>query len=55
MQEADKKAWIVERFEATDTVTSRIENYYHENLNSGNVPAKIDIASHATLRFSVTQ
>ncbi len=41
MQEADKKAWIVERFEATDTVTSRIENYYHLNLNNnGRVPAK---------------
>ena len=40
MAEADKQAWIVERFEATDTVTSQIENYYHENLNSGKIPTE---------------
>ncbi len=40
MAETDKKAWIVERFEATNTVTSRIENYYHESLNGGRVPAR---------------
>ncbi|MGE4510371.1 MAG: hypothetical protein AB7D43_04650 [Sulfurimonadaceae bacterium] len=31
MQEADKQAWIVERFEATDKYTTTINNYYTKN------------------------
>ncbi|MCH9812829.1 MAG: tandem-95 repeat protein [Epsilonproteobacteria bacterium] len=40
MVETDKQAWIVEHFEATDIVTSQIEKYYHDNLNSGKIPTK---------------
>jgi len=38
MQEVDKQAWIVERFEATDKYTTTINNYYNSNLNKGRSP-----------------
>lgn len=34
MVDADKKAWIVEHFEATDKYSTRIENYYNTNINT---------------------
>ncbi|MDD3595660.1 calcium-binding protein [Sulfuricurvum sp.] len=38
MVEADKRAWIVEHFEATNQYTSDIEAYYNTNLNNGKIP-----------------
>ncbi|MCK9372542.1 MAG: hypothetical protein M0P91_05045 [Sulfuricurvum sp.] len=40
MVEADKRAWIVERFEATNTNTLQIEAYYNTNLNNGKIPTE---------------
>ena len=37
MLEADKQAWIVEKFNATNIYTSNIEAYYEQNLNQGNI------------------
>lgn len=48
MVEADKKAWIVEHFEATDKYSTNIENYYHSNLTSSKVPTKA-LISNATM------
>ncbi len=38
MQEVDKQAWIVERFEATDKYTTTINNYYNKSLNNSKIP-----------------
>ena len=38
MQEVDKQAWIVERFEAENQFTTKINNYYNTNLNNQRVP-----------------
>ena len=40
MSEADKKAWIADRFFGTDTFMSDIEDYYTTNLNKGIAPSK---------------
>ena len=40
MSEADKQTWILERFEAVDVQTSKIENYYNTNLNNQTIPTK---------------
>ncbi|MDD5160522.1 MAG: calcium-binding protein [Sulfuricurvum sp.] len=50
MVEADKHAWIVERFEATNTNTAQIESYYNTNLNSGRIPTTAKI-SNATMEM----
>jgi hypothetical protein len=45
MQEADKEAWIVKRFEAESTKT--IEDYYTTNLDNGKTPNKIKCVNNS--------
>ncbi len=40
MAELDKQAWILERFDASNENTPRIEAYYSDNLNRGQTPAR---------------
>ncbi len=46
MQESDKKAWIVKRFEGEST--QDIENYYTNNLDNNKLPSR-PISSSATI------
>jgi hypothetical protein len=55
MQEADKQAWIVERFNATNNYTSQIEKYYHDSLNNNKTPTKpyIKDATNIEIKYNL--
>ena len=54
MSEADKKAWIADKFFGTDTFMSDIEAYYTTNLNKGISPSKpLTNDSNATSKYDV--
>ncbi|MBU0631083.1 hypothetical protein KKA17_00405, partial [bacterium] len=56
MQELDKQAWIVERFEATDKYKKSIENYYNTSLSNGKIPTwAITNSTTVTLKYKALE
>jgi trimeric autotransporter adhesin len=53
MHQSDKEAWIAERFSAKDNFSTKIEDYYKNNLNNGVSPTRAT-TNDANIRLQYT-